>query len=116
MSMGARIKEAMDAAGLQQQDVCAKVPGLSQQSLSNLVKRDSKTSEFAIQIADALGVSVRWLLDGAGRRTDQDWPFGRVSRARWDACGDEDRGYVQAAMNRALDECEQSRTGNAKAA
>lgn len=49
---------------MEQAEVCARVPGLTQQALSNLEKRDSRTSEFAVQIADALGVSPRWLLTG----------------------------------------------------
>lgn len=83
--------------------------GLSQQALDRLEKRDSDKSEHAVGIADALGVSLRWLLTGTGRKDDKDWPFQRVSRARWDACDDVDRGYIQAAANRALDECESNR-------
>lgn len=59
-----------------------------------------------MQLADALGLSIRWLITGRGRKTEKDWPFDRVDRSRWDATSDEDRGYLQAAMNRALDECE----------
>lgn len=109
MALGARIREAREALGWDQSALCSRVTGLSQQALSNLETRDSKTSEYAIRIADALGVSIRWLLDGAGRMHDRDWPMARVNRARWDACDDTDRGYVQAAMNRALDECERVR-------
>lgn len=111
MNLGGRIKQEREARGIQQSSLCALVPGLSQQALSNLETRDSATSEFAIRIADALGVSVRWLLDGTGRKDDRDWPFDRVARSRWDACNDVDRGYVQSAMNRALDECEASAPG-----
>ena len=89
-----------------QAKLCELVEGLSQQNLSNLENRDSLTSEFAIRIADALSVSIRWLLDGSGRKEDRDWPFERVKIQRWQACNDVDRGYVQSAMNRALDECE----------
>lgn len=79
---------------------------LSQQALDRLEKRDSKTSDFAPQLADALGVSLRWLLTGEGRKNDLDWPFDRVDRRRWAGCSEADRGYVQAGINRALDECE----------
>lgn len=109
MALGARIKEARDDLGWDQAALCARVPGLSQQALSNLETRDSKTSEFAVRIADALGVSIRWLLDGAGRKDDRDWPMARVDKARWDACDDMDRGFVQAAMIRALEDCERVR-------
>ncbi|QAZ38450.1 hypothetical protein C1M51_02885 [Methylibium sp. Pch-M] len=106
MALGARIKEVREGLGWGQTDLCDRVPGLTQQSLSNLENRDSKTSEFGIRIADALGVSVRWLLDGQGDRADRDWPFAKVERHRWDDCSQNDKGYVESAMNIALKECE----------
>lgn len=109
MALGKRIEEELSRQGWKQSDLSAKVPGLSQQAISNLITRDSATSEFAIRIADAFGVSVRWLLDGQGRRDEADWPFPRVSRARWDACDAGERGYVESAMNLALRECEVAR-------
>lgn len=106
MALGQRIKEELARLKWEQKDLFNKVDGLSQQNLSNLITRDSTTSEYAIRIADVLGVSIRWLLDGAGRREDRDWPFSRVDRRRWDKCDDNDRGYVESAMNMALKECE----------
>ena len=82
---------------------------LSQQALHGLEVRDSATSVAAPYLSEVFGVSLRWLLTGKGRREDTDWPFARVRRARWDACDDGDRGYIQAAMNKALDECEAAR-------
>lgn len=41
-----------------------KVPELSVQSLSALIKRDSKRSELDEVIADALGVDLLWLVYG----------------------------------------------------
>ena len=114
MGMGKRIEAERNARGWTQGKLAELVNNgpdekLSQQALDRLEKRDSDKSEFAVQIADALGVSLRWLLSGTGRKDDRDWPFSRVSRSRWDACDDTDRGYVQAAVNRALDECESNR-------
>lgn len=37
------------------------------------------------------------------------WPFRMVKRARWDACDQGERGYIEAAINRAMDECEAAR-------
>jgi transcriptional regulator with XRE-family HTH domain len=106
MNLGARIKEVRERLNISQPELSRK-SGISQQALSNLEQRDSKTSEWAPHIADALGVSLRWLLTGSGRPEDMDrWPFGRVDRARWDRASDEDRSYVQAMVNRALDDCE----------
>lgn len=107
--LGARLKEARKARGMEQTELAALVPGLTNQSISNLERRNSRTSEHAVQIADALRISLRWLLSGQGSRDDLEWPFPRVERSRWDACSEGDRGYVQAAINRALDECEADR-------
>lgn len=113
MALGQRVEELRKDRGWTQVQLCAAAGGaITQQNLDRLEKRDAKTSEAAPALADALGVSLRWLLTGEGRKTDTDWPFGsRVQRSRWDACTDEDRGYVQAAVNRALDECEAARLG-----
>jgi transcriptional regulator with XRE-family HTH domain len=117
MALGSRIACAREGHGITQAELCALVNAdlsggakeLTQQALSNLESRDSKSSEFAVRIADALGVSIRWLHDGTGRREDQDWPFRMVKRSRWDACDLVDRGYIEAAISRALDDCEAAR-------
>jgi transcriptional regulator with XRE-family HTH domain len=119
MALGARIGQLLEASGLGQEEVADRVNALaggakrllSQQGLGALIARDSKTSVAAPYLADVFGVSLRWLLTGQGRKDDADWPFKRVLRSRWDACSDEDRGYVQAAINKALDECEAARAG-----
>jgi len=64
----------------------------------------------AVNAQRLFGCNVLWVLDGAEPQAVGGWPFPRVDRARWDACDDTDRGYVQSAMNRALDECEALRT------
>lgn len=111
--MGKRIEAERKARGWTQGQLAQKVDPerFTQQALDRLEKRDSDTSSFVVQIADALGVSLRWLITGAGRKDEPDWPFPRVIRGRWDACDDQDRGYVQAAINRALDDCEAARGG-----
>lgn len=117
MALGKRVKHLVEEGQWEQDDLCKRVnalllPGekkLTQQTLSNLMARDSTKSEAAPFLAEVFGVSLRWLLTGRGRRDDAEWPFPRVSRSRWDACSDVDRGYVQAAINRALDECEAAR-------
>lgn len=42
----------------------AKLPSLTPQALSNLIRRDSKRSEWDEALAEALGVSVMWLVYG----------------------------------------------------
>lgn len=109
MSLGKRVEDERKRRDWTQTQLASKVKGLTQQALDRLEKRDSKTSEHAVAIAEAMQISLRWLLTGNGQRDDADWPFGRVDRARWDACDDGDRGYIQAAFNRALDDCEGNR-------
>ena len=109
MNLGGRVKQERERLKLSQPQLAAKVDNMTQQALGALESRDSKTSDKAPALADALGVSLRWLLTGEGRSTDRDWPFDRVKRGRWDDCDDTDRGYVQSAVNKALDECEAAR-------
>jgi hypothetical protein len=67
--LGGRVGRILAERKLQQDWLVQKVDGLTQQNLSNLITRNSKTSEFALRIADALNVSPRWLLDGVGTPT-----------------------------------------------
>lgn len=118
MALGKRVAELRESRAWKQAELCDLVNArlteedkqLSQQALSNLESRDSATSEAAPYLAEVFNVSLRWLLTGRGRPDDADWPFSRVDRRRWDACTSEDRGYVQSAVNRALDECEAARS------
>lgn len=59
--------------------------------------------------ARGLNCSVEDFSPRLARPTVVMWPFPRVKQDRWDACDNEDRAYVQAAINHALDECEQHR-------
>lgn len=64
MNLGKRIAERLDQLGWERKDLLDRVDGLSVQSLSNLIRRDSKRSELDERIAEALGVSVLWLVYG----------------------------------------------------
>jgi transcriptional regulator with XRE-family HTH domain len=83
MALGARIKQARELRALNQTELAERVnkmlgpedKPLTQQALGALESRDSNKSEHALKIADALGVSVRWLLDGQGDLDALDWPF-----------------------------------------
>jgi transcriptional regulator with XRE-family HTH domain len=119
MGMGARIAEVRQAKGWSTTKLASaadaiyrRQPGLApqegdyvtQQNISVMETRDSNKSEFVAAIAEALGVSLRWLITGLGRPDDADWPFPMVDRSRWDQLGEQQRGYVQGAINGALDE------------
>lgn len=64
MAIGKRIEEMLGRLKWQRSDLMARVPTLTAQALSNLIRRDSARSEWDEQIADALGVSVLWLVYG----------------------------------------------------
>jgi SOS-response transcriptional repressor LexA len=68
MNMGKRIAARLAELGWKQVDLLRAVPALDSKTLSALINRDSKRSEFAGQIADALRVNMRWLLDGVGEK------------------------------------------------
>lgn len=83
MALGARIKQVREQRGWTQTELAARVnrllaegdKPLQQQALDRLEARDSNKSEFSLQLADALGVSLRWLLSGQGDVEAVDWPF-----------------------------------------
>ena len=62
MNIGGRIQKKLSELGWERKDLLSKVPDLTPQALSNLIKRDSVRSEWDQAIADALGVSVLWLV------------------------------------------------------
>jgi hypothetical protein len=64
MNIGGRIDQKLSDLRWERKDLLEKVPELSVQSLSALIKRDSKRSELDEDIAKALGVSVLWLVYG----------------------------------------------------
>lgn len=67
MAIGKRIEQRLADLGWRRNDLIDKLPDLTPQALSNLIRRDSVRSEWDEAIAEALGVSVLWLVYG---RTD----------------------------------------------
>ena len=64
MAIGKRIEEVLQRRRWSRADLMAKLPSLTPQALSNLIRRDSKRSEWDEAIAGALDVSVMWLVYG----------------------------------------------------
>ena len=99
MNLGARIKKRLNELGKKPMWLCSQVNGMSIGSLSALINRDSKKSEFASAIAPALGVSLDWLLTGDGEKLSgtsicerstktesaHAWPFETISRTQWES-------------------------------
>jgi hypothetical protein len=67
MNMGKRIQQRLNELHWSRKDLLCRVPDLTAQALSNLIVRDSKRSEWDEIIAEALGVTVLWLVYGKGQ-------------------------------------------------
>lgn len=62
MNLGGRIRQERTNRGWTQAYLASLVPGLSQQALDRLEKRNSRKSQFAADIASALGCELNSLL------------------------------------------------------
>lgn len=69
--MGQRVKKALVSRGMKQKELAAAL-GVPPQTISYMVRNDAVSSTYVMQIADALGVSPRWLQDGEGDMYDID--------------------------------------------
>jgi len=66
MALGARVRQAREARGLNQTEL-AEAINWTPQALSTLERRDSKKSERAGDLANFLRVNLSWLLNGSGK-------------------------------------------------
>lgn len=64
MNLGKRIEARLSDLRWSRNQLLEKVTELTPQALSNLITRDSRRSEWDEKIAEALGVSVLWLVYG----------------------------------------------------
>ena len=80
MAIGKRIEKRLEELRWKRKDLLDRVDNLTVQALSNLIRRDSKRSEWDVKIADALGVSVNWLVYG----TDEIPRNAMATTARYD--------------------------------
>ena len=71
MNLGKRIDKRLNDLKWERKKLFDALPDLSPQALSNLIVRDSKRSEWDVQIADVLGVSVMWLVYGDAPYSDE---------------------------------------------
>lgn len=65
MTIGDRVKRARKHAGMNQREL-AQAIGITQPSLSELERGESRSSAYLIQIASACGVDAAWLATGQG--------------------------------------------------
>jgi len=65
MSIGERVRQARESAGLTQSELCRRI-AMKQPSLSELERGMSKTTSHVLEIAKACGVNPYWLQTGVG--------------------------------------------------
>ncbi|WP_186299169.1 S24 family peptidase [Halomonas sp. C22] len=71
MTIGDRVKRARKHAGLNQREL-AKAIGITQPSLSELERGESRSSAYLVQIASVCGVDASWLATGSGEMLASD--------------------------------------------
>ncbi len=69
MNMGERLRRILEERKLRQTDLLEMVPDLDSKSLSAIIKRDSRFSEYALGIAKALEIPLEYLIFGVGNPT-----------------------------------------------
>lgn len=111
VNLGTRVAYWREKRGLSQIELAARIPGLSQQALSNLESRDSKTSEVAAQLADVLEISLAWLVSGLGKPEPEDWPFPGIERSRFDALTRDQQIEIQGLVRERIEKFEGDASG-----
>jgi len=78
-TIGERIKEAMDAADLDQPKLARRI-GVSKQAISAMISGSTKapTAENVFKIAEATNHEARWIVTGKGPRTKQEAAMERL--------------------------------------
>lgn len=111
VNLGSRVAYWREKRGLSQIQLAERIAGLSQQALSALESRDSKTSEVAAQLADVLGISLHWLVSGSGKPEPQDWPFPGIDRSRFDALSRDQQIEIQGLVRERIEKFEGGASG-----
>lgn len=108
-SLSKRIKAARTRAHLTQADL-ARLTGQSRAAISLWENGSTKTlnAESAIRAADALNVSIRWLIHGSGSMHESPLSAQAQSLARaYDAMSDGEQrevvGYIKYVLSRVAD-------------
>ena len=71
MNLGGRVRERREELGISQEDL-AKAVGVSQVAITNLERRDSKSSRNITTLAQALSCSIDWLTTGENKNDNKD--------------------------------------------
>lgn len=87
MAFGHRVRNIRSEKGMTQQEL-ADIVGVNQPVIGSIESRDSQTSKHASKIAQALGVSLDWLLTGSdgneGTQVNDDKQHYKIGLSVWD--------------------------------
>ncbi|MFW9272954.1 helix-turn-helix domain-containing protein, partial [Glaesserella parasuis] len=64
-TLGERIEQAMNLKGLKRKEL-AEVLNISTMAVGDLINNKTKKPRYLVEIAEALGVDVKWLQTGEG--------------------------------------------------
>jgi transcriptional regulator with XRE-family HTH domain len=111
-----RTKEARMALGYSQEQLADRA-GVSQGTIGNIESGFRKNPRELLAIANALGVRPEWLKDGKGEMSalpsgpivGQAWPFEKISPERWAQLTERDKGEVEAAARKCIEDIERAR-------
>lgn len=95
---------AKQLANVEGQTALAALLHESPQAINNWESR-GVSERGALKAQAILGCDANWLLTGAGAML-AGWPFPRVEPERYLAMSAEDRAWVQARLQQAIEECE----------
>ena len=114
-SIASRLIKARTDKDLSQQAL-ANLSGVSQSTIGNIEAGIRKARGSLPQIAEALGVRLKWLRDGElPQREETAWPFAMVDRDRYENLGEPYSGYVQGRLQQAIEEAEKKKEADALA-
>lgn len=98
-TIGKRLARARKESGMSQPEL-ARIAGVSAGAVGNIEAGTRSGSARVVEaLARALGVSVRWLVDGDGPREQVGaWPFSQVDRSAIEALSPSQKAAVEGAI------------------
>lgn len=115
MNLSTRIAEAIEKSEKSRSEI-ARACGVSPAAVTFWLSGDTKSlkAETALALEQATGYRAVWLLKGLGPRKVAspawEWPFPKVPLERIEALDEQDRGYVQRELLKAVAECDGGET------
>lgn len=108
-SIASRLSKTRNEKKLSQQALAA-LSGVSQGTIGNIESGTRQALGSLPQIAEALGVRLKWLRDGElPKHALPEWPFPLVDRERYESLGEPYSGFVQSRLQQAIEECERKK-------